>query len=97
MKIKKIITLSLSIAFLISLEAKAADECFEKTRRAIFKFNMAFDRAVVEPIARGLINYLILSEMEQAILPQISQLCFQYPTMYFKETLLRQVMRLQVF
>ena len=53
MKIKKIITLSLSIAFLISLEAKAADECFEKTSRAIFKFNMAFDRAVVEPIARG--------------------------------------------
>ena len=32
---------------------KAADECFEGTSRAIFKFNMALDNAVIEPIAKG--------------------------------------------
>ena len=32
---------------------KAAEECFEGTSRAIFKFNMAFDDAVLEPIAKG--------------------------------------------
>ena len=31
--------------------AKATDECFENTSRAIFKFNMAFDNAILEPIA----------------------------------------------
>ena len=33
--------------------ARAADECFEGTSRAIFKFNMALDNAVIEPIAKG--------------------------------------------
>jgi phospholipid-binding lipoprotein MlaA len=33
--------------------AKATDECFEKTSRAIFKFNMAFDDIIFEPIAKG--------------------------------------------
>ena len=42
------IIFSLSIA-----GAKATDECFEKTSRAIFKFNMAFDDIVIEPIAKG--------------------------------------------
>ena len=32
---------------------KATEECFEKTSRAIFKFNMAFDDAILEPIAKG--------------------------------------------
>ena len=33
---------------------KANDgECFEKTSRAIFKFNMAIDDAIIEPIAKG--------------------------------------------
>ena len=47
-----IITL-LTITFLIIGQAKAADECFEGTSRAIFKFNMAFDNAILEPIAKG--------------------------------------------
>ena len=34
-------------------QAKSADECFEGTSRAIFKFNMAFDEIVLEPIAKG--------------------------------------------
>lgn len=33
--------------------AKAVDECFEGTSRAIFKFNVAFDDAILEPIAKG--------------------------------------------
>ena len=32
---------------------QSTEECFEKTSRAIFKFNMAVDDAVLEPIASG--------------------------------------------
>ena len=32
---------------------KANEECFEKTSRAIFKFNMAIDAAILAPIAKG--------------------------------------------
>ena len=32
---------------------KSAEECFEKTSRAIFKLNMALDDIVLEPIANG--------------------------------------------
>jgi phospholipid-binding lipoprotein MlaA len=53
MKIKKIfITILLSLC-LISSKLSAKEECFEKTSRAIFKFNMGFDRAVLEPVAKG--------------------------------------------
>ena len=51
----KITTIAFAIA-LISLMAsgsKAAEECFERTSRAIFKFNMAFDDVILEPIAKG--------------------------------------------
>ena len=34
-------------------EVKATDECFEGTSRAIFKFNMALDDIVLEPLAKG--------------------------------------------
>jgi len=37
----------------MSAEIKASDECFEGTSRAIFKFNMGFDNAILEPIAKG--------------------------------------------
>lgn len=53
MKIKKFITLVFSALFLITSQLKAADECFEGTSRAIFKFNMALDNAIIEPIAKG--------------------------------------------
>ena len=33
--------------------AKSAEECFEGTSRAIFKFNMALDDIVLEPLAKG--------------------------------------------
>jgi phospholipid-binding lipoprotein MlaA len=38
---------------LLSSKVSADTECFEKTSRAIFKFNMGFDRAVLKPIAKG--------------------------------------------
>ncbi len=53
MKLNKYIILLLSITMLISAETKASEECFEKTSRAIFKFNMVLDEAILEPIARG--------------------------------------------
>jgi len=33
--------------------ANSAEECFEKTSRAIFKFNMAIDDIILEPLAKG--------------------------------------------
>jgi len=53
MKFNKYIILLLSLATLISAEIKAAEECFEGPSRAVFKFNMAFDKAILEPIAKG--------------------------------------------
>jgi len=53
MKLKKYIILLSSVFLLVSTEMKAADECFEGTSRAIFKFNMGFDNAILEPIAKG--------------------------------------------
>ena len=46
------LTIMLMIA-LISINSNATEECFEKTSRAIFKFNMGFDDLVLEPIAKG--------------------------------------------
>ena len=31
----------------------SAEECFERTSRAIFKFNMALDEIILEPLAKG--------------------------------------------
>jgi len=53
MKLFKIIILVSSLALLIQFNANATDECFEKTSRSIFKFNMAVDKAIIKPIALG--------------------------------------------
>ena len=53
MKSKKLITIFFSLTLLISSEVKATGECFEGASRAIFKFNMGFDNAILEPIAKG--------------------------------------------
>ena len=53
MKLKKYIISFFSIAFLMSAEIQASEECFEGTSRAIFKFNMALDDAIIGPIAKG--------------------------------------------
>ena len=53
MSIKKYFFYILPLLILISTQSKAENECFEKTSRAIFKFNMAFDNAILEPVAKG--------------------------------------------
>ena len=40
-------------ALLSGTYAKATEECFEGVSRSIFKFNMAFDDMILEPIANG--------------------------------------------
>ena len=47
-----IIIFSLTVFANVHAEEKVS-ECFEKTSRAVFKFNMGFDNAILEPIAKG--------------------------------------------
>lgn len=49
----KIILSFLTIIFLASPSVQSAEECFEGTSRAIFKFNMALDDIILEPLAKG--------------------------------------------
>jgi len=49
----KTIFIVLVLLLLLTPVAKSAEECFEKTSRAIFKFNMALDDVVLEPLAKG--------------------------------------------
>ena len=51
-KLKTIFTALILLVF-ISSNANSAEECFEGTSRAIFKFNMALDDIILEPIAKG--------------------------------------------
>ena len=48
-----IIVITLFIIMFPAPNAKSAEECFEGTSRAIFKFNMAVDDIILEPIAKG--------------------------------------------
>ena len=50
--IKIILPVFLIISF-TATNANATKECFEGVSRSIFKFNMAFDSAVLKPIAKG--------------------------------------------
>jgi len=43
----------LTFVLLFSSKAFAEKECFEKTSRGIFKFNMVFDKAILKPVAKG--------------------------------------------
>ena len=49
---KFVLTLVVATTLTINF-AKAADECFEGTSRAIFKFNMMLDDIILEPLAKG--------------------------------------------
>ena len=55
MYLKKVIPITFSaLLFLGSISsANATDECFEGVSRSVFKFNMAFDNVILEPIAKG--------------------------------------------
>jgi phospholipid-binding lipoprotein MlaA len=50
--LKKIASI-LTIVILSTSSLHAAEECFESTSRNVFKFNMAFDHAILDPIAKG--------------------------------------------
>ena len=41
------------VSVLFVSQAKSSEECFEGVSRAMFKFNMALDDAVLEPMAKG--------------------------------------------
>ena len=55
MYLKKIATI---LSFLLVLNVSfnklgATEECFEGVSRSVFKFNMAFDDILLEPVAKG--------------------------------------------
>ena len=49
----KVILSFLTLLFIASPSVQSAEECFEGTSRAIFKFNMALDDIILEPLAKG--------------------------------------------
>ena len=53
MKNLKIFTIILVATILLTSNVRSTEECFENTSRAIFKFNIAFDDVILEPIAKG--------------------------------------------
>jgi phospholipid-binding lipoprotein MlaA len=53
MKRFKIIFSVLILFAILVPNANSTEECFEKTSRAIFKFNMTLDDIVLEPLAKG--------------------------------------------
>ena len=52
-KLNKIVLIVILILQFNASNANAVEECFERTSRDIFKFNMALDDIVLEPIAKG--------------------------------------------
>ena len=56
MRVLKFLRIILPTFLVISFtvqNVEAAEECFEGVSRSVFKFNMAFDKAVLKPIAKG--------------------------------------------
>ena len=56
MKVLKFLKIILPTFLVISFtvqNVEATEECFEGVSRSIFKFNMAFDKAVLKPVAKG--------------------------------------------
>ena len=53
MGLRKLLIIFFAISLVEQTQLQASEECFEKPSRAIFKFNMAFDKSVLGPIARG--------------------------------------------
>ena len=50
---KKVLFISCILFMFASSNAKSTEECFEGMSRAIFKFNLAFDNVILEPLAKG--------------------------------------------
>ena len=52
-KLSGILILLLTISVVMPSGSKATQDCFEGVSRAMFKFNMAFDDVLLEPVAKG--------------------------------------------
>ena len=52
-KKNKISCMLISLILMTAQPSKATEECFEGASRAIFKFNMALDNIILEPLAKG--------------------------------------------
>ena len=50
--ITKLVIFVILTSFTFS-QAKSTEECFESVSRVVFKFNLAFDDVVLEPVAKG--------------------------------------------
>ena len=99
MNSKKIISVLFSVIITCSAitNAKAASECFEGVSRSIFKFNMAFDDAILEPIAKGYNKLPDQSKMGLVTSLLTYLPYFQFQTPYYKETFVKLVMLLVVY
>ena len=49
----KLLSVFIILVLLAAQPSKATEECFEGASRAIFKFNMALDDIILEPLAKG--------------------------------------------
>ena len=69
----------------VASNAKSAEECFEGASRLIFKFNMAVDEVVLEPLAKGYNKLPSPIKQEQAILPLTLVLYCLFQIIFYKE------------
>ena len=69
----KIVIVVLSTILMVSPNAWSTEECFEGTSRAIFKFNVVLDDAILEPLA----NFVRFFE------GVLNVLCFKISSMMF--------------
>ena len=88
MNLKKIVSvccISIGLIFLFS-SAKATEECFERLSRSIFKFNIAFDNIVLEPIAKGYNKLPTPVRKGTRTLRQTSLHYYRFQILYYKVT-----------
>ena len=97
MKLKKYIFILIPVVVLIASKANATEECFEGASRAIFKFNMAFDNVILEPIAKGYNKLPEPIKKELVILHPILEHFSQFLIMSCKVILKKPRMQQQVF
>ena len=87
MNSKKLKVFIISTFFLLStIELKASDECFDGLSRSVFKFNMALDDIVIEPIAKGYNKLPSPIKSGASNFTSNISTFFQYPTLCYKET-----------
>ena len=72
----KILVFVFSILNLLTTNANSTEECFEGTSRAVFKFNMALDDVILEPIAKGYNKLPSPIKSGATILPLNIELCY---------------------